>query len=100
MKAFAFIFFIEVYFSVIRLCSSCKERTIPQPGLCMDSIPLAVAFAAAMVVMYGIFLRIAALRRKLSSMVLSLPMGVLMIRSIFPFVIRSEVLGLPPSLIF
>ena len=37
--------------SVMVLCSSCRDLTTPQPGLFMDSIPEAVAFAAAMVVM-------------------------------------------------
>ena len=44
-------FFFCYSLSVMVLCSSCRDLTTPQPGLFMDSIPEAVAFAAAMVVM-------------------------------------------------
>lgn len=45
------LFRLILFFIVMVLCSSCRDLTTPQPGLFMDSIPEAVAFAAAMVVM-------------------------------------------------
>lgn len=51
------------YFGWICACSSCRDFTWLPPCSFMVLIPLMVALAAAMVVMYGIFFLIAFLRR-------------------------------------
>ncbi len=44
-------FLSAIYFSLICPCSSCKDFTSPAPQVFMTLMPLAVAFAAAIVVM-------------------------------------------------